>query len=362
VQPTDIGAATAAYERWLRESMPLVASDLRLKHARMREAPLPFLRGTYYQWCQRWLEHGGDARAAMPVLAVGDLHVENFGTWRDSDGRLCWGVNDFDEAALLPWTQDLVRLATSALLASAEGHLVLKRRSACDAILEGYREGVRTGGSAFVLEEDHGWLRRIATGKLRDPVAFWARMSALPPATSVPASARRAITAALPSDARSSVSFRRRVAGMGSLGRPRIVGIGDWHSAKVAREVKAIAPSAWAWVRNRAGAGAPPYERLWRGAHRVPDPTLAVNAGWLVRRLAPHSSRIELGDLPTERDEERLLYAMGFDTANVHLGRLPDAGRLRREVTGRGRKWLHAVVADLADALERDWLAWKALR
>ena len=31
-------------------------------------------------------------------LSVGDLHVENFGTWRDSEGRLIWGINDFDEA------------------------------------------------------------------------------------------------------------------------------------------------------------------------------------------------------------------------------------------------------------------------
>jgi uncharacterized protein (DUF2252 family) len=26
--------------------------------------------------------------------------VENFGAWRDVEGRLIWGINDFDEA----WT------------------------------------------------------------------------------------------------------------------------------------------------------------------------------------------------------------------------------------------------------------------
>ena len=53
----------------------------------------------------------------MPkVLAVGDLHIENFGTWRDSEGRLVWGVNDFDETWRLPYTQDLVRLTTSTLI------------------------------------------------------------------------------------------------------------------------------------------------------------------------------------------------------------------------------------------------------
>ena len=48
------------------------------------------------------------------MLAVGDIHIENFGTWRDNDGRLIWGVNDFDEAAEMPYALDLVRLTTSA--------------------------------------------------------------------------------------------------------------------------------------------------------------------------------------------------------------------------------------------------------
>ena len=54
---------------------------------------------------------------APRVLSVGDLHLENFGTWRDADGRLAWGVNDFDEAAVMPYVLDLVRLATSIQLA-----------------------------------------------------------------------------------------------------------------------------------------------------------------------------------------------------------------------------------------------------
>ena len=53
-------------------------------------------------------------------LGVGDLHVENFGTWRDAESRLVWGINDFDEACCLPYTQDLVRLAASARFAVQE--------------------------------------------------------------------------------------------------------------------------------------------------------------------------------------------------------------------------------------------------
>ena len=49
-------------------------------------------------------------------MAVGDLHVGSFGTWRDSEGRMCWGVDDFDESYPLPYTNDLVRLAASVKL------------------------------------------------------------------------------------------------------------------------------------------------------------------------------------------------------------------------------------------------------
>jgi len=56
--------------------------------------------------------HGLDG--APTVLAIGDVHLENFGTWRDVESRLVWGVNDVDEACRLPYTQDLVQLATSA--------------------------------------------------------------------------------------------------------------------------------------------------------------------------------------------------------------------------------------------------------
>ena len=53
------------------------------------------------------------------LLAVGDLHVENFGTWRDAEARVVWGINDVDEAHVAAWPNDLVRLirATTAPIA-----------------------------------------------------------------------------------------------------------------------------------------------------------------------------------------------------------------------------------------------------
>ena len=114
------------------------------------------------------------------MLAVGDLHVENFGTWRDTEGRLVWGVNDFDEVAEMPYAVDLVRLVTSAILAQRENGLAIDGSSAATAVLDGYSEFLAAGGTPFILEEGHPGLREMALGAERDPVKFWSKLTALP--------------------------------------------------------------------------------------------------------------------------------------------------------------------------------------
>src|SRR6059036_2594494 len=232
--------ATARYEAWLAERIPLIKPDLEHKHRAMSAGIFPFLRATFYRWAARWQAIVGDVAAAPTVLAVGDLHVENFGTWRDAEGRLVWGVNDFDEAAELPYTNDLLRLATSAILAADEGHLALKPKDACEAILDGYGKSLAEHGGAFVLEEEHKWLRQIATGELRDPVPFWKKMDGLPEVKSaIPASAREALEHLLPAQ---TLNYRvvRRVAGLGNLGHVRLVALTETYGGKIAREAKAL--------------------------------------------------------------------------------------------------------------------------
>ncbi|PWZ64435.1 hypothetical protein DD902_17320, partial [Staphylococcus pseudintermedius] len=89
------------------------------KRGRMRRGAFVFLRATYWRWAERIPDVWAGAMNAAPVLAIGDTHLENFGTWRDVDGRLAWGANDFDDAAVMPWPLDLIRLAASALLAGS---------------------------------------------------------------------------------------------------------------------------------------------------------------------------------------------------------------------------------------------------
>src|SRR6202049_1362303 len=234
---------TQRYEEWLGRHTKLVKPDLRLKHQRMAEAVFPFLRATFYRWMQIWPEVCPDLAKAPQVLAVGDLHVENFGTWRDIEGRLIWGVNDFDEAAVLSYTIDLVPLAPTALRAITDGHLALKPKEACASILEGYKESLASHGRPFVLEEEHAWLRRIATGVLRDPVHFLQKMENLPKIGEVPVSAREALEHLMPER---GLTYRtlRRVAGLGSLGHIRVVALALCCGSRVALQSKALAPSA----------------------------------------------------------------------------------------------------------------------
>ncbi len=90
------------------------SADLDCKHDRMKKNAFMFLRATFFRWARRIETVCPELAGAPAVLSVGDLHVENFGTWRDAEGRLVWGINDFDEAAEIPYPFDLVRLATSA--------------------------------------------------------------------------------------------------------------------------------------------------------------------------------------------------------------------------------------------------------
>src|SRR5260370_12892695 len=150
--------ATRQFEAWLGHRTDLVKKDLRIKHASMKAQLFPFLRATYYRWAQVWPKVCPDLAKGPQVLAVGDLHVENFGTWRDVEGRLIWGVNDFDETHPMAYANDLVRLAVSAHLASEAGHLPLKQRDICGSILEGYPEEFPKGGLPFVSGATHGWL------------------------------------------------------------------------------------------------------------------------------------------------------------------------------------------------------------
>ena len=358
VRIMNIVKATRHFEDWLGHRTGLVKKDVRLKHENMKSAVFPFLRATYYRWAQLWPEVCPELSKAPHVLAVGDLHVENFGTWRDIEGRLIWGVNDFDEAHPISYANDLVRLAVSAHLAAEGGHVPLKRKDICEAILDGYRDSLKREGLPFVLGENHQWLRRIAESELRDPVHFWARIDALPTIKEeIPISAIDALEHLMP-DKNLVFRLARRVAGLGSLGHARYVAIAEWRGGRIAREAKALVSSASYWAKNEDGPSEILYQAIISHAVRCLDPFVQLRGHWIVRRLSPHCSRIEIATLKAQGEEMRLLYSMGWETANIHLGTKTARKAILTHIQKQKGKWLHEATEKMLNAVRDDWSAW----
>ena len=348
-----IESVTARYEAWLSKQTALIRADLAKKHTMMAESPAMMLRATYYRFLQQFPKKCPEIAGAQRLLGVGDLHVENFGTWRDAEGRLVWGVNDFDEAGRVPWTLDLVRLATSAVLGMELGATVI-----CRAILRGYAASLARGGGPFVLAERNAWLREIAWDQLRDPERYWARLTASRPTRDVPPDVRRELLAHLPEGGGAPRFFRRR-AGVGSRGHARFAVVADWRGGFIAREAKALAPGALVWLSPRLGRSGSPAELAAR-AVRCPDPIWNVKRGWVFRRLAPDCSKIDLAELRSQNMGEPLLEAMGWEAANMHLGSPAALPAVKRDLRSRKSTWLLDATREMERQTRQDWKEWRA--
>ena len=355
--------ATADFERWLGAQLTIVKADLKYKHEQMAADVFRFLRATFYRWAQMFPIVCSELAAAPKVLAIGDLHVENFGTWRDIDGRLVWGVNDFDEAYPQPWPNDLVRLAASVKLAIETNALKIDPATAYKDIEDGYTEFIFTQGRPFVLAERTHWLKLMAEEHLRDPVAFWEKIDALPRVSAtIPPAARALLLSSLP-ERTVELKIQSRRAGMGSLGRIRLVGSGMWRGGMIAREVKATALSACIWATGtKATRGKILIDEIRHKAVRCPDPVMRTQNGWIVRRLSPDCSKIDLAQMP-KSEERRVLHAMGRETANIHLGSASAIAQVRADLKKRQKQspdWLANAAGSMAAQTRADWKVWQA--
>jgi len=339
----------------MRGTAKIIQSDLRLKHKLMKESPFGFLRGTFYWWAQLWPSVCADVCKAPKVLAVGDLHVNSFGTWRDAEGRLCWGVDDFDEAYPLPYTNDLVRLAASLKIVIDAGDISLKFKAGSNAILDGYIEGLREGGCPIVLAEREQKLGRLGVDSFKAPSNFWEKLNRLPAVRRpIAKDLKRALEKTLP-DPRMEYKVVMREAGLGSLGQERFVAIGMWEGGLIAREAKRMIPSACDWLNQENGRGQSRYEKAISSAVRSADPFQRIDGPWLIRRLSPDSNPIDIQTLPKHSDEEMLLTAMGTEAANVHLGSKGQSRRILADLRRRKSGWLQDAAMRMAKVLEKEW-------
>lgn len=89
---------------------------LKLKYKTMSANSFSFFRGT----CHLFYEDLAKANAMPPsplTWICGDLHLENFGSFKGDNHMVYFDLNDFDEALLAPAAWELVRLVTSIFIA-----------------------------------------------------------------------------------------------------------------------------------------------------------------------------------------------------------------------------------------------------
>jgi hypothetical protein len=381
--------SAGTYEEWLRKQLKtdFDEDDLDEKHKKMAKDAFQFLRATYWRWAETIYDPAmcPELADSPEVLAVGDIHVENFGTWRDEEGRLIWGVNDFDEAERMPYAIDVVRLATSAVLAEVPD---MSPQIICDSILNGYETGI-AAPAPFVLDRKHEALRLVAVVSESERKQFWKKFdpekiaeeiekkkdeegkkkkkrAKVRPTPALRAPYRTELESARP-DTGIKFAYYARTAGTGSLGRPRYFGVGMWQGDYVIREAKAIVRSGWALAHD--GSLCAQCEEIARGPYRCPDPTYRLRERVLVRRLSPNDFKIEAKD--EEKDAEKpkaverpalvnapMLQAMGQDLASIHRG-TDTHGKIKADLEQRRSGWLFAAAQAASENVNREFEVWK---
>ncbi|MCX7135265.1 MAG: DUF2252 family protein, partial [Proteobacteria bacterium] len=134
---------------------------LRRKFELLRRDPFAFFRGTCHLFYET-LPRAALLASAPTVLVCGDLHLENFGTYKGDNRLVYFDLNDFDEAALAPCTLDLVRFTAGVLVAAA--HLKLSNGQAvklCRVFVDSYRNAIGDGKPRWIE-------RATAGGMIKD--------------------------------------------------------------------------------------------------------------------------------------------------------------------------------------------------
>ncbi len=134
---------------------------LALKYKLISDNVFSFYRGTCHLFYEDWPDES--SLNHMPQAWVcGDLHLENFGSYKGENRLTYFDLNDCDEGALAPCTWELARFLVSVLVAAES--LQLKRKQAlalCDVFLQSYIKTLGVGAARWVE-------RANATGMIKE--------------------------------------------------------------------------------------------------------------------------------------------------------------------------------------------------
>jgi len=144
-----------------------------LKYQLMAENAFRFFRGT----CHLFYEdlHSRDGLPASPVGWVcGDLHLENYGTYKGDNRLVYFDLNDFDEAVLAPAAWEVVRMVTSIYIGGQSvGIRDKETEQVAELFLRVYSNTLAKGKSRYLETETANgivrtFMERICERKQKD--------------------------------------------------------------------------------------------------------------------------------------------------------------------------------------------------
>lgn len=137
---------------------------LPLKYEAMAKDPFRFFRGTCHLFYHDLVKDYPFA-ASPATWICGDLHLENFGSYKGSNRQVYFDMNDFDEGIKAPLLYDLSRLLVSLEVAIAEvGYTRKEKKKLTQQLLQQYRFAL-VRNKAFNIEQNTatGFIRKLIT-------------------------------------------------------------------------------------------------------------------------------------------------------------------------------------------------------
>jgi uncharacterized protein (DUF2252 family) len=320
--PYVLAARQAEIDRDAMKRLPSLAAR---KKQRLTSSAHGFLRGSaplFYEILARRPDLAAGPGAAGWI--VGDMHLENVGAYRDDEGSVVFGLNDFDDATLGPLRFDVLRLSTSVVLASTGlSRTGTQAIALAERLVGAYLQAIAGGGAprapkpiADLVDkvkarsrkqllderapEEHGRRRFVRGERYLDlPPDLAARVPALL-ADYVKALGDRAPDKASGYKLEDSAF---RIAGNGSLGVMRVALLVRDHDGdeRLLELKEARDPSSEALFQAPPGHWTHPAERCVAGARALceapPRMLAAVQSGDLSfygRRLFPQEDKLDL--------------------------------------------------------------------
>ncbi|WP_158559298.1 DUF2252 domain-containing protein [Deminuibacter soli] len=149
------------YDRITAYNHNRVPELLALKYRFISEDPFRFFRGTchlFYEDLAKQISWKDNTRAWI----CGDLHLENFGSYKGDNRVVYFDLNDFDEAIQAPVSWELVRLLTSIYIAGNQvGFDEQTAEVLCQDYLDTYLHVLKNGKALAVEKETAEGLLRF---------------------------------------------------------------------------------------------------------------------------------------------------------------------------------------------------------